>query len=424
MTITIHELKKVVTSHVVIGLIVIFTLFNLFIIYDHHGMNQELAVLNRIVKEVGYQIDDKMMIQFEAYHGEALERVNKISQERGLSAYDSVSDFFNENQGLLYAPQTEGFTQDQLDILIEAWLIEMYYGAAQGIDRIYAEIDLSKVAEVEIGKYGLEGRAAETVRRQYDKLTERLQQLVEAGEHKNLFFMGPAYEMHSLLFKTLFRWIIFEIMILVVLITSHLVSYEFENITHLVAYSTKRGRRLNLDKLSASLLSTVLVTTLILGAALMAYFIVFDYSGLGKVPISSFFIGEYPLPYISWWPMTFQGFLMMSILLLYLCQILFAGITYILSTLIPSSYQVFFLFAIIVGAALLLPGYMPTNSNIIFAAGFTPFMLIVNSSVWFMEGGAFTTFRYYEAITVISWALLLMLSGGLCIRRFKRQDIL
>lgn len=125
--------------------------------------------------------------------------------------------------------------------------------------------------------YNLSGSAADTVRNQYEKLSERFDGLKENGEHRNLFFIGKAYRMHTLLFKTLFRAFIIEIMVLAVLITGHLLAYEYESKTQLLTYSTKRGRKLDFDKFCISVIATILATTIIIGISLVIYFSLYDY---------------------------------------------------------------------------------------------------------------------------------------------------
>ena len=95
------------------------------------------------------------------------------------------------------------------------------------------------MGETEISKYGLSGTAADTLRKQYVKFAERFDELQENGEHTQWFFAGKQYFMHRLLFKTVFKHIIFESIILIVLATALLTTYEFESRTHLVAYQQK-----------------------------------------------------------------------------------------------------------------------------------------------------------------------------------------
>lgn len=61
-------------------------------------------------------------------------------------------------------------------------------------------------------------------------------------------------------------------MILAIPITSQIVNLEFENKTQLLAYSSKRGRKLILDKLLASIVMCLGVTTVLIGATLAVYF--------------------------------------------------------------------------------------------------------------------------------------------------------
>jgi len=160
-----------------------------------------------------------------------------------------------------------------------------------------------------------------------------------------------------------------------------------------------------------------------MGVTLLAYFIFFDYSGLWNVPISTSFNWEYKLPYISWWNMSFVQYLLSAIGVVYICELLFAGITFVISKFIKNNYIVFFIFAIIFGGSVLIPGFMPTTSNTIFITGFTPFCLVLNPFLWFMGNGASTVFKYYEIITVGVWSVLLIILCTLCIKRFKRESI-
>jgi hypothetical protein len=217
---------------------------------------------------------------------------------------------------------------------------------------------------------------------------------------------------------------IVQAMILIVLFTGFLVNYEFEQKTSLVAYSTKRGRKLVWDKLVVSLFTSILATLLILGVTLLVYFVVFDYSGLWNVPISTgFLIEPNEIPFISWWNLSFREYLLLSCALLIVIQILFSLITFCLAMWIRNSYIVFTMFGVILGAGMLLPGYMPKDGTMLFYTTFTPFTLILGVKKWWMESGAFTTFKYYEVITVSAWSVALLLAAWFCISRFTRENL-
>lgn len=419
MEIRKYEFKKVITSPIIIALLVLFIAFNSLIIFENSYFKDELKVLNKLVDRFGYKIDDEMVSEFKDYYGSGLKRLNKIAEEKVSKKYTSISEIYKDNSYVI----EDIYDKDEVELIWELGIAEAYLYKIEEIDEFYASIDIMGMAEGEIMKYRLSGKAADTVRKQYRDFNERFHQLINNKEHKNLFFIGTVYGMHSLLFKNLFRTIIFEIIILVVLITAYLVNYEFDNNTETIVYSTRRGRDVVLDKLYVALVSNLLVATIILLVTLGIYFISFDYSGLWNVPISSYFNAEKNFVYLSWWNMSFIQYLFSSIGIIYASTLLFTGISFIIARPIKNTYFVFFVFAIIFGLFLIGPRILPKNSNLIFIGAFTPFFLIINPHAWFMESGAFTTFKYHELVTVGIWSLILLVLGELSIKNFKRQDI-
>ncbi|QAT61891.1 hypothetical protein EQM13_09940 [Acidilutibacter cellobiosedens] len=419
MNIRINEFKKVITSPIIIGLLILFIIFNSTIIFKSSYIKEDLEVLNKIVNKFGYKIDDKMISGFKSYYDKGLKRLNILVNERESKNYNSVSEFYDDhNYGI-----EDIYDKEEIEFIRELGIVEAYYYKIGEIDDVYSNIDIMEKAENEISKYGLKGEAANTVRNEYRDFNKRFHQLVNNKEHKNLFYIGQIYRMHSLLFKSLFKSIIFEIIILTVLITSYLINYEFENNTEAITYTTRRGRNFILDKISAAIVSSILATGIILITGLGLYFMTFDYSRLWNVPISSCFNADYDFVYMSWWNMSFVQYLFAGIGVIFACMLLFIGITFIIARAIKNNYIVFVIFAIIFGLFLIVPGMAPRNSNAIFIGGFTPFFLIMNPFIWFMESGAFTTFKYYELATVGIWSVLLLILGTLSINRFKKQDI-
>lgn len=421
MRIKIHEFKKVVNSPVIIGMVVLFIAFNFFLILEHNYMQNELTVLNKLVDKLGYEINDEMLTNFQDYYGDELSKMNEITYAKTSKTYTNVGSFLKEigDSYELY----KVYTEEELDYVKQLMVMETYLDLIGDMDDEYASLDMMKVAEGQISFYGLSGSAADTVRSNYLKLGERLNQLLGNGEHKNMFFIGQIYQMHSLLFDNVFRVMIFQVIIIIVLITSYLMNYEFENKTPLVIYSTKRGRSIILDKLLVSIGSGIVATTFIVGITLTGYFSIFSYKGLWHVPISNYFNWETNFPFISWWNMSFAQYLISSIILVYICGILFTVITFILSIFIKNSYISFFTFGILFGLILLVPNMMPSSNNLIFLSVFTPFSLILNPQNWFMGKDSFSIFKYYEIITIGAWSLLLFITGKLSAKKFKKEDI-
>jgi len=431
MSVKGFELRKVISSPLIYALLLLFLAFNVLPIIERAHIRNELAVINQLVQRFGHEMTEEMQADFQAYYRAQLDKMNEITGTKSEKKYVDAASFFQEHPGWLdpyartaYLEKGSEYSKEELDSFFRLLVVEIIYKMMQEADEVYRGIDLSRKAEEEIAKYGLGGKAADTVRAAYAKLQKRLEQLVANGEHKHLFFPGKIFEMHSLLFEDLFRRMIFEMTVLSVLITGYLCNYEFERQTHLVAYSTKRGRKLALDKLLASLTATAIVTTVIVVGTLAVYFATFPYSGLMKVPISSYFNMEDELPYISWWNMTFDAYLMCAVVLMYACGLLFSSLTFVLSAWIRNSYLAFFSFIALFGIFVGLPGWISTDSNMIFLAHYTPFVLILNPFLWFTGGlNPFTAFKGYETVTVLVWSALLTSLSQACMYRFRKQDI-
>lgn len=403
MRIWLLELKKIVSAPVVLVLMLLFIAFNLYLIMTMPQDRDELALLNTFVNQYGSQIDETMLTQWKA---DLDEEQLLLEAETGHSLTDL--ELAGE------AEQARWFE----------WIVrDAYYQAAVELEQHGESIAMEEIAEGEIMKYGLSGTAAETIRQQYQALAEREREASETGEQNTLFFYGEVYEMHAALFRTIFRSLLNQSLILIVLMTGFLLTYEFENRTASVTYTTKRGRRLQLDKLLVSLGASVLATTVLVGSTLAAYFLRFDYSGVWHVPISSHFNSESGMAYLSWWNLSFAEYLLASIVLIYLCQLLFTAFTAVLALFIRNSYLVFITFAIIFGAAVLLPGIVPTSSNLLFITMFTPFTLILNPHIWWTGNGTLTIFSYYEQATIVSWTIIIVLASIFALKRFGKSNL-
>lgn len=416
-----YEFKKIILSPIFIGLTLIFLVYNTMMILNKSYMKKDLKVLNEIVSNVGYAITDEMMVNFQKYYKNELNSAKELLNKKDYDLYDTMGKFFDENY--LYEGDESKFNKDEIEFLNKILSIELYYFLSSDLEQDYKRIDINKIAEKELTTNSYNEKINNIIRKNYNEFAIRFKELKENSEHKNLFFHGKTYKMHSLLFKDIFTAIIYEIMILIVLVTAFILNYEFENRTASVIYSTKRGRNLIKDKLMVVLGTTVLITTIIIGITLLIYFNVFDYSELWKIPISNYFGQEYNTPYMSWWNMSMLKYLVAVIFVVYILEIIFSGITFILASFIKNTYIVFGTFLLIVGSGILLPVFIPAKLNIVIASVYTPFTLILNPSWWFMMKGMLQINKYYEIITLLTWSIEILIIGMLCIKKFKRESI-
>lgn len=407
MRIVVHECKKALTSPILISLFVLFSVYNIFLIMSQSYMADELIVANELSETYGLEITDASLQKLERDIQVDIEGFTLMTGKQfDRIEWEDVNNFSDREQDLFQHLQ----------------LKEMYAGFARTIDSEYAKIDLEMVAENEVLKYGLNGRAAEVLWNEYDKLAERFEELKQNSEHKEWFFAGKSYRMHSFLFRSLTVHLVFEILILVVLATASITNFEFENRAQLHTYATKRGRSLIKDKLAASLIFTTIVTILLMMVTFGVYFTVFDYTHLWGSSISSAFNWEYNFPYITWWEMPFLKFLVLVIVVVYSCMLLFTAITFAIGVVVKNSYVTFFIVAILFTLGFLLPGFMPSSSIWSYYMGYNLAALVVNPHMFF-TGSNFVMFKHYEWMTVVIGMVIAVASCVLVMRYFKRQDI-
>lgn len=420
MNIKKYEFKKILSSPIFLILILLFIGYNAMLIRDKSHIRNNLNALNEVVHEVGYVITDDMMLEFQRFYETKRNEAFELLAKKGYPSFETMWEFFDyyENES-----SNSRLTGEEITFLERVSSIEAYYFLSSDLEFAYEEIDISIMADLDLAKSPYNEKVNQMIRKNYDEFAVRFEELKEQGEHKNLFFHGKTYKMHSFLFKDLIKAMLYEGMILIVLATAFLFHYEFESKTASVTYTTKRGRNLIKDKLCVTLFATVLTTTILLAVTLFIYFSVFDYSGLWNTSINNYFAQEYKMPYLSWWKMSVATYLAASIGVVYLLEIIFCGITFILSTFIRNTYLVFGCFAVMVGGGILLPTLILARWDIVVASVYTPFTLILNTSWWFMLKSGLITNKYYEIVTLVTWSVFVCAIGIVCIKKFKRENM-
>ncbi|MBT2639800.1 hypothetical protein [Bacillus sp. ISL-39] len=417
--ITRLELKKIVSSPIVIALLLLFTAFNLYLIYVNAPKSEDVVKINEVIDEYGSLMDKDGRYLLKDSYEIGLGSWNA----RNGKEFESASEFFRAEN---YYPAIDSgeISDKELEKIVDLNVKESILLTAEEIEQQYQKWDLLKSAEAQIELYGIKGEAADMVREQYQSLIPRFEEIKSNQEHLHVFLPGKIFRTHSLLFKTLFGVVLFQIMLLVVLFTAFSTNYEFDQGSHLVAFSTRRGRGLMWDKLLAALCATGMVTAFILIATFGTYFLAVDYSRLWNLPISTgFMIEPDGNPFISWWDLSFIQYFWLGILMIFVLQVLFTLITFVLSLWMKNSYVVFIVFAILFGLGLLVHGEMPKDSMLSLYTTFNPSSLVLGSKKWWMESGAFTTFKYYEIITAGGWMAGFILAGWFSMKKFHTRNL-
>lgn len=412
MGIIIEECKKAFKSPILIGLLVLFSAFNIFLIVSDSYFKDELQVANELSKTYGLEITDGATGKLERDIQADFVKVTEITGE-------NAADFLSQLQMIdedLYSKEEHLFFQ-------ELQLKEVYLAQAKSIDDNYKTLDIEAIGESTIEMYGLGGGVADIMRAEYQKLAHRFEEIKANEEHREWFFLGKPYQLHSFLFRTVFKLIMFEALILIVLTTALLTTFEYENKTQLLAYSTKKGRSLMKRKLGASLITSLIFSIVLLVLTLGTYFIIFDYRHLWQSAISSALNWEYNIPYITWWDLSFWQFLMLVIAVLLVCFVLFSVITFFIATVVKNSYFTFFIFAILFALGFLLPSFMPTSSLLFLVSLFNLPIVVMNPHMLFTGNSGLTMLQYHELITVGAWSFIALILYWLAMKYMKKVDI-
>ena len=418
------EAGKGLRSPIIIGLFILFTAFNLFLMLGERHMKDELGVLNTIVAQTGHDMNGDGYEALGAYYTNELAKMNSITQEKIGQTYESAVEFTASNPQLLNPDLP--FTDREVRLVQELLVTERYYESIPAIRDQYDSLDMRKRAEnaLSIMIDPTSERVDRQVYANYDKLQHRLEGLREQGEHLHLFFQGTIYKMHSFLFDQLIGIMLLQSMVLVVLMTAQIMNHEFDNRTHLLMYASRRGRRLKVDKLGAAFLNTTLLTVALFGVNLLAFFWIYDYSGLWSVPIGTGFLQEYnDSPLIPWWSFTFGQYLAAVLVLAMVLQWIFAGLAAVIALFVRNSYFVCLLFLLLLGVGMTLFTVVPTTSLLIFWSLVNPFQVMFTTPYWFMMKSVFSTYPSYEWMTVSIWSGLLVVGLWMAYIRFRHRDL-
>ena len=416
------EWEKLFRNPIFIILIGIFLIYNSMIIYKNSYIKEDLKRTNQLIVEFGYKVDEDMLKGLENKYGKKMEQLNEMTERKLHKTFSTMDEFLNskEYEKGLYGERV--FSEDDKELIAELCIIDLYKNATPDFILETEKLNASDIAEGTISMYGLKGDAADLVRKNYEELGERLQELKNNGEHKNLFFFGKSYKTQDLLYKKIIGACLIEIMILVVLGVAFLVNYERENKTLGLVSTTKRGRKLILDKLSVGLMYSLLVAVIILGVTLIIYFTVFDYSKVWNIPISSALNWEVG-PHISWYNLTVLQNLILSIGVVFIIALISGGISFCLCLFLKSSYKAFFAFFILFGALFMMTGLLSMSSPLVIWSNYNVFVLSLNPQFWFAEAGAFMTSKHYVTSTLLSNVVIVAILSFFLIKRFKKTDI-
>ena len=380
------ELKKLYSSVTLWVLIILFLVFNIFLVISNSG-DKYVDFIGEISHETGYVLNEDFY--------------NKLSQ---VQANDIEADYLEQLQ------------------------LDTYQ-----VEDVFDEYNINEVGERYIEATGAPERFAKIMRNKYSDLQNVVNKKGESNEAMTLYFAGATYYMHQLLFKDLMGWLIVEGVLISALLILLSLGYENNNRTEGIVYSTKTGRNILRSKFAASISAALGGYLLLFTVTFLIYFSMNDYSGIWGSSVSSIFNYRNDIiagvrPFVTWHSYSvftyFLATMAMSIGLI--CS--FTLMAFIIGTMIQNSYISFFVFLIINALMIAIPLMIPNTTlfsyYIKYYSMLSPVWLWLKHSLWFTDGDTDTLWKYFETMGLCVSILALTAFSILAAARFKRRDII
>ena len=411
MNILGFELKKLFGSKILIFLTVFCTGLNIAM-FSSDFSSDKMDIVSDIISEPGTQINELGVKKFDDIYKNELAALREISP--------SAAKSYEEKGGIDYSRETrESSIMEHEYKLMLISLLRGQIEAVSGVQRkkALAEYSFAKIKDTDSNIL---------------KLVYLFELAMISDSEFSLEFFAPlsAEYVHSVLFGRIVPVFFTEMMFIAMLVTVRSCNYEFSEGTHYLVYTSKRGRRVQQDKLLASLI-TVSAVFAVLGAVTFGvYFIVNDLKEFLFIPLSSTAYGCI----FSVADLSIAGLFGLCMLLGLAVALLSAVITYCISGVIKNPFGTIGIFvllqfvcllatdAVFSGNAGLLPKLLTA----------TPVGLIFNfniseRTVQTVSGSLFclseNSVPFFELFTVVLWGGICAVSAVLSQRCFRGKEL-
>lgn len=308
--------------------------------------------------------------------------------------------------------------------------IESYYADyVKAYEGIYRDFDIRSILYSKISlseNFGTEGRYYEWISQNYDKLQERVEQIVTTGEDKYAFYPGINYKVHSILFTSVLRMLLLQILILTALAILYLMDYERIQKTEYLTYSGRTGRKIQYTKWLSGMAMSIIYAVILIIVTLLLFLLFVPMRGLWKTPVSSFMVmqqrGFYLYPYITFVRLSFGKYLLLSLLTVFLLIILVGILSGAGQLFFRNSYLTMLSIGILFLVLIALP-YLFSTGFLHTAAALNPAALWYLCGGWFIEYDPAASFAWSEFITIGVWLIIMLIVSEFGKKYFLNIDL-
>ncbi len=409
MRITWYEMKKALTSPIVLILFIAFIGFNSFQILSQSYVKEEINAVNDLIATYGRTITDESLSKL-------LNDLNEDAEQ--LGGQDGAETFLNE----LTYERYEAFSTTEKEQIDRLELFYTYYIKGRDIEERYKGIQMDGLRSELLVTVKEGSRFEKFMNQEFTNWEERYEEIVATEEYKEWFFLGE-YRMHSEMYRTLLKNLAVQSVLLVVLMTALVTNYEVEQRTQLLLYTTQKGRLLMRHKFAASLLLATITYLLLLLPTFILYFTVYDFSEVWHSVVSSGLNWEYKLPYITWWKLEVWQFFLLAAAIEWIIVLLITLLAFSLSLWIKNTYFTWIVCMALLIGLFLLPSAFNAYPALQFVALLNVTTLLLNPHMYFTGGTTFNMVQYFEVWSLLIGSAAATILSILSYRRFMKKDV-
>lgn len=337
--------------------------------------------------------------------------------------------YINKTVSETGAKMGEEFNQKLSKMPKEKWKDELVCVTGNAKSSFKSE-DAAKVGEVLISQYGLSGFLADKMKEKYVKLEGAVENLKKQEVDLSVYAADITYDMHQLLFSSLFRAMTTESGLFAVLLMLYILGFERQNHTEQVVYSTYRGRKIQKEKIGAGLLVSIMYFVILTGVSLFCFFFYYDFSGIWDCSVSSQFnyiqSSGYIKPFWTWIPFTVRSYLIVMLVLALVLTLVFSLLGAWIGLICRNTYMGFIIFLAIALGMVALP-FICADVGVwggYFLTEFLPVSLWLCSPQWLTDLGGIALIPWHETIGMIGNIIVLTLIVWCVLHKFQRKELM
>lgn len=373
--------------------------------------------------------------------------MKKIWSVPGISGFLLLCILFNmfliaeDDYGVDYVQYVAGVSQVtgmqlgelfevQAENLPEHEYKEIFLAETKGKQDIFENYNAAALGDSWIGLYRMSGFVENMLHQKFQKLQARIEELDERDASLSLGAAGMTKILLNGLFSKLFKAVLTEGMLAAILIALYACSNEKMQRTHLLVYSSKRGRYIQKEKFTAALVSAVSAYLALAGSSILFFAGFWKMGSVWNMDMSSLFyyvndgLGL-KIPFVSWTDFTVAGYLCAMTVLGTVVVGISAGLGFFAGLIFQNALTGFLFVIIIIAMNLQMISYAG-NSGIwemyeLLQWTFAAFWW--NQPVWFSELGVSTLLPWQTCHTAVVCLACCVIMLYVSFRYFYKKEL-